>query len=78
MKLPISMKRTRSIERPYQVRVKGDWVYKVLKSYHNDTSTPGARAFCAVQSPYTFGGWDYGDVYWTDLEHTILTDTYYK
>ncbi len=77
MKLPVNMKRTRSIERPYQVRVIGGWTWKVLKTYHNDTSTPGARAFCAVQSPYTFGGWDYGDVYWSELEDTILVETNY-
>ena len=77
MKLPVNMKRARSVERPYEIRVAGDWTWKVLKTYHNDTSTPNARAFCAVQSPYTFGGWDYGDVYWTDLEGTVLVQTNY-
>jgi len=77
MKLPINMKRTRSIERPYEVRSYNGWTWKILKSYHNDTSTPYARAFCAVSSPYTFGGYDYGDVYWSEIESIPVVERNY-
>lgn len=77
MKLPVNMKKTRPVDNPYEIRRQGDWEWKILKSYHNDTSTPYARAFCAVSSPYTFGGYDMGDVYWSDIEHMPIVETNY-
>lgn len=77
MKLPISMKKSRTIDNPYEVRQVNGWTWKILKSYHNDTSTPHARAFCAVSSPYTFGGYDYGDVYWSEIINVPVVETNY-
>lgn len=71
------MKKTRKIDNPYEVRSWNGWTWKVLKSYHNDTATPYARAFCAVSSPYTFGGYDLGDVYWADIENVPIIETNY-
>ena len=47
-----------------------DWEWRVLKAYkQGDTSRkdPAARFFCAVMSPHTYGSWEYGDVYVTDI-----------
>lgn len=55
-------------EKPYQVWASGDgWRWLILKSYQADNTKEYARAFCAVSSPFTFGGYDYGDVYWADI-----------
>jgi len=66
--------KTRPIENPYEVwigigRFDG-WTWKVLKKYQspeNEASNPYARWFCAVSSPFTFGGYDYGDTYIKDI-----------
>ena len=62
--------KTRKVDNPYEVyRGYGslqDWVWKVLKHYQTpdkERSNPYARVFCAVSSPFTFGGYDMGDTY---------------
>lgn len=63
-----TMGKSRKIDNPYSIwRNDAGWEWRVLKSYHTDINKPNARAFCAVSSPYTFGGYDYGDVYWSDI-----------
>lgn len=47
---------------PYYSVSIGDWTWKVYKVY-GDPRKPFARAFCAVSSPGTHGGADYGDEY---------------
>ena len=74
---PVSMKKTRPVENPYEVRKYGDWEWRVLKSSHNDMSNPNARAFCAVRSPYTMGGYDYGDVWWSEIVNIPIVETNY-
>ena len=61
------MKKSRTVDNPWEIWVCGDWTWKVLKSYQNDNTKQYARAFCAVESPYTFGGYDMGDVYWSEI-----------
>lgn len=61
------MRKSRKVENPYMIYTAGDWEWRVLKSYQGDNNKPFARAFCAVKSPYTFGSWEYGDVYWYDI-----------
>lgn len=62
------MSKSRKMDNPYQIwRNDSGWEWRVLKSYQADTSKEYARAFCAVSSPYTFGGHDMGDVYWSDI-----------
>lgn len=52
--------RLRSIDKPYEIWQSKDanWIWKVLKK-KND----GLIWHCAVQSPNTYGSWEYGDVY---------------
>jgi hypothetical protein len=62
------MSRKRDVSKPYQVWRNGSgWEWRVLKSYHSDLDKEEARAFCAVSSPYTYGDYDLGDVYWSDI-----------
>lgn len=47
-----------------------DWEWRILKAYkQGDTSRKdsAARFHCAVMSPHTYGSWEYGDVYITDI-----------
>ena len=60
------------IENAYENWQCGDWIWKVLKKYQNpeqEAKNPYARWMCAVQSPYTYGGWDYGDVYVNEIKN---------
>lgn len=61
------MGKSRKVDNPYMTFVYGDWEWRVLKSYQADNAKPYARAFMAVRSPYTFGSWEYGDTYWSDI-----------
>jgi hypothetical protein len=59
--------KTRPESNPYEIW-KNDrgWTWKVLKKYQKPTleaKNPYSRWFCAVQSPYTRGDWELGDVY---------------
>lgn len=57
--------KTRKIDNPYEVWKAGDWEWRVLKKYQSpekEAQNPYARWFCAVQSPFTMEGWEYGDV----------------
>jgi hypothetical protein len=76
---PCNMKKTRPDSNPYEVYTNGQgWEWRVLKSWQNDRDKPYARAFCAVSSPFTFGGCEFGDVYWSEiLASGTLTETNY-
>jgi hypothetical protein len=77
-KTPVNMKKSRPVENPYEVWQAGDWEWRVLKSWQNDRDQEYARAFCAVSSPYTFGSFDMGDVYWVDIfKNAVLVETNY-
>lgn len=58
-----------SIDKPYQVwkNEAAGWTWLILKSNHADIHKPFASAFCAVSSPYTFGSYDLGDTYWSEI-----------
>ena len=65
--------KTRPIDNPYEVWVSGDWTWKVLKKYQipdKEAANPYARWYCAVSSPDTFGGYDYGDTYCHEITNT--------
>lgn len=62
----------RKLDNPYEVwrNEASGWEWRVLKKYQTasgEQSNAYARWFCAVQSPYTHGGWDYGDTYVKDV-----------
>lgn len=67
MKNPFA--KTRDVEKPYAVFVSHllpDWEWRVLKTYQNvenEKKNGYARWFCAVESPDTYGAWEYGDTY---------------
>jgi len=64
----------RTIDDPYQTyRSKDGWEWRVLKKYQSPSNESGnkfARWYCGVKSPFTFGSWEYGDVYITDIQGT--------
>lgn len=58
--------KTRPVEKPYEIWVAPGWEWRVLKKYQSpekELSNPFARWLVAVKSPYTFGGWEFGDDY---------------
>jgi len=60
----------RKIDDPYETwrSFDGTWTWKVLKKWQVDDNKPYARWLCAVSSPYTYGGYDVGDVYVKDIK----------
>ena len=64
--------KTRNVNEPYEVwkSADGSWEWRVLKKYKSpeaEEKDPYARWFCAVKSPMTYGGWEYGDTYVSDV-----------
>jgi hypothetical protein len=58
--------KTRDINDPYEVWVRGDWEWRVLKKYkspESEAKDPYARWFVAAKSPMTYGSYDLGDEY---------------
>lgn len=67
--------KTRKVEEPYEIWERGDWQWRVLKKYQSpakEAANMYARWFCAVKSPMTYGGYDYGDVYCTDIKRSAI------
>jgi len=68
--------KTRKIDEPYEVWQGrtgygyDGWEWRVLKKWQSpskETTNQYARWFCAVKSPFTFGDFEYGDVYVCDI-----------
>jgi len=61
----------RKVDNPYErwISYDGTWQWLVLKKWQVDDNKPYARWFCAVKSPMTFGSYDYGDVYVTEIKN---------
>jgi hypothetical protein len=61
--------KTRPVENPYETWQSrdGSWTWKVLKKYQVDDCKPYARWLCAVSSPFTYGGYDMGDCYVSEI-----------
>lgn len=69
--------KTRPKDNPYEVWKSFDstWEWRVLKKYQNpekEAKNPYARWFCAVQSPNTFGSFDMGDVYVSEIKENAI------
>ena len=67
--------KTRPISNPYEIweNVLSGWQWRVLKKYqHPDNEGPASRWLCAVQSPFTHGSWEYGDVYAGDVLENVM------
>jgi hypothetical protein len=65
-------------DKPLEIWQAGDWEWKVWKFYkapskpldkqrENTVKDPYGRVFCGVQSPYTYGSYELGDVYYKDI-----------
>ena len=62
--------KTREVDNPYEVWRAGDWEWRVLKKYQTpekEKENKYARWLCAVKSPMTYGSWEYGDTYVSDI-----------
>jgi hypothetical protein len=63
--------KTRDINTPYEIWVgPAGFVWKVLKKYQNpenEAKNKYARWFCAVKSNFTYGSYEYGDVYVSEI-----------
>lgn len=67
--------KTRKMEDPYEIWQAGDWEWRVLKKYQTpkkEAENPYARWFCAVKSPFTYGGFDMGDVYVNEIKRNAV------
>ena len=56
---------------PYEIYILGGWEWRVLKKYQtpeNEAKNEYARWMCAVRSPHTFGSFDFGDTYISDIK----------
>lgn len=60
--------KTRPIDNPYEIWVAGNWEWLVLKKWQVDDEKPFARWFCGVKSPYTYGDYELGDVYVSEIK----------
>ena len=63
----------RKVDNPYEIWQNAfmpGWEWRVLKKWQADDNKPYARYFCAVKSPMTYGEWEYGDTYVTDIKQT--------
>jgi len=60
----------RKVDEPYEIWQAGNWEWRVLKKYQTpekEKTNEYARWFCAVKSPMTYGDFEYGDVYVSDV-----------
>lgn len=61
----------RTADDPYEIWKGNGFEWRVLKKYQapdKEAKNPFARWHCAVKSPYTFGGFDQGDVYVREIK----------
>jgi hypothetical protein len=67
----------RKVDDPYEVWMSRDrtWEWRVLKKCQVDDNKPYARWMCAVKSPFTYGSWEYGDVYVKDIKDNAFKVT---
>ena len=63
----------RDVNDPYETweNTQAGWEWRVLRKYQNpenEAKNPHAKWFCAVKSPMTYGDWEYGDTYITEIK----------
>jgi hypothetical protein len=68
----MSLRKTATKEAPHATYRHGSWVWKVLKvnAPKKSPHSPYVSWMCAVQSPFTMGGWDMGDTYSAEVIRT--------
>ena len=64
----------RPLDNPYEVweSPDGSFETRVLKKNQIDDDKPYASWFTATKSPYTFGSWEYGDMYVKDIKKSMV------
>lgn len=70
--------KTAKIDSPHMIFKAGSWEWRVLKTYQTpekEAQNPYARWFCAVKSPHTYGDWEYGDVYVSEIKSLCSYDS---
>tara|TARA_R100000664_G_C2661240_1_gene77353 strand:+ start:332 stop:568 length:237 start_codon:yes stop_codon:yes gene_type:complete len=64
--------KTRDIDNPYEVwKGPRGFEWRVLKKYQKpelEAKNPYARWYCAVKSDMTYGSFEYGDTYVSDIK----------
>ena len=64
--------KTRDIDNPYEIwQGPANFEWRVLKKYQspeNEAKNDYARWFCAVKSDMTYGEFEYGDTYISDIK----------
>lgn len=71
--------KTRKVDNPYHIfrnKALPNWEWRCLKKYQSpdkEKENPYARWLCAVKSPYTYGAWEYGDTYISDIKYGGLS-----
>jgi hypothetical protein len=66
--------KTREVSNPYLIITEGDWEWRVLKRYQSpdaERANPYARWFVAVKSPMTYGSWEMGDSYISQIPTAV-------
>ena len=74
--------KTVKVDSPYAI-YKNDitnFEHRVLKTYQSkekESKNPYARWYVASRSPYTYGSWEYGDIYIKDVisYHELIAST---
>ena len=63
--------KTRPVDNPYEVWEGNGFTWHVLKKYQTperESANPNARWFVAAKSPFTYGSWEYGDTYVSEIK----------
>ena len=65
--------KTRDVENPYETWVNegAGFEWRVLKKYQRpdkEAANQYARWLVAAKSPFTYGSWEYGDTYVTEIK----------
>ena len=74
--------KTVKVDNPYAIykNDRTNFAHRVLKTYQtkkNESKNPYARWYVASRSPYTYGSWEYGDIYVKDVisYHNLIAST---
>jgi len=74
--------KTVKVDSPYAIykNEATNFEHRVLKTYQtkdNESKNPYARWYVASRSPYTYGRWEYGDIYIKDVltYHNLIAGT---
>lgn len=60
------------VDNPHEIWIAGDWEWRVLKKWQENDDAQYARWMCAVKSPMTYGRYEYGDVYVSEIKSVAM------